>query len=335
MTNRRIVLASRPEGEPSASNFRLETTETAPLKDGEVLLQTRFLSIDPYMRGRMSDGPSYAAPVGIGEVMVGGTVCEVTESSFPGLQVGDFVGAFSGWQEYAVVPGKGLRKLDPEKGPVSLALSVLGMPGLTAYTGLLNIGAPKPGETVVVSAAAGAVGSLVGQIAKIKGCHVVGIAGGPEKCRYVVETLGFDACVDHRSPTLYDDLKAACQAGVDVYFENVGGKVLECVLPRMNDFSRMPVCGLISQYNLSELPPGPDRSAVLMRAVLTKRIHMQGFIVMDYVSQMADFLRDMSGWLRDGRIHYREDIVDGLENAPEALFGVLKGRNFGKMLVRL
>ncbi len=334
MTNRRVVLASRPEGEPSAANFRLETTETGALHEGDVLLRTLYLSIDPYMRGRMSDGPSYAAPVAIGEVMVGATVCEVVESQLPGLQPGQIVSAFTGWQEYAVVPGRGLRKLEPEKGPVSLALGVLGMPGLTAYTGLLNIGDPKQGETVVVSAAAGAVGAVVGQIAKLKGCRTVGIAGGPEKCRYVVEELGFDACVDHRSPTLYDDLKAACPAGVDVYFENVGGKVLESVLPRMNDFSRMPVCGLISQYNQTELPPGPDRTAVLMRAVLTRRIRIQGFIVLDYASQMSDFLRDVSGWLRDGKIRYKEDIVDGLENAPEALFGVLQGRNFGKMLVR-
>ena len=201
----------------------------------------------------MRDGPSYAAPVNIGEVMVGSTVCEVVESRTAGLEPGDIVSAFSGWQEYAVVAGRGLRRLDPARGPVSLALGVLGMPGLTAYTGLLNIGDPKPGETVVVSAASGAVGAVVGQIAKIKGCRVVGVAGGPEKCRYVVEDLGFDACVDHRSPTLYDDLKAVCPAGVDGYFENVGGKVLECVLPRMNDFGRMPVCGLISQYNLTEL----------------------------------------------------------------------------------
>ena len=334
MTNRRVVLASRPEGEPSADNFRLETSETAPVGEGEVLLRTLFLSIDPYMRGRMSDGPSYAAPVNIGEVMVGSTVCEVVESRTAGLEPGDIVSAFSGWQEYAVVAGRGLRRLDPARGPVSLALGVLGRPGLTAYTGLLNIGDPKPGETVVVSAASGAVGAVVGQIAKIKGCRVVGVAGGPEKCRYVVEDLGFDACVDHRSPTLYDDLKAVCPAGVDVYFENVGGKVLECVLPRMNDFGRMPVCGLISQYNLTELAPGGDRTAVLMRAVLTKRLRIQGFIVLDYASQMADFLRDVSGWLAEGRIRYKEDIVDGLENAPEALCGVLKGRNFGKMLVR-
>ncbi|HXJ43076.1 MAG TPA: NADP-dependent oxidoreductase [Bryobacteraceae bacterium] len=334
MQNRRIVLASRPEGEPTPDNFRLETVETAPLKEGEVLLRTLYLSLDPYMRGRMSDAPSYAEPVKIGEVMVGSTVSEVMESTVAGLQKGDTVTGFSGWQEYAVVPARGLRKLNPENGPVSLALGVLGMPGLTAYTGLLNIGNPKPGETVVVSAASGAVGAVVGQIAKIKGCRVVGVAGGEAKCQYVVEELGFDACVDHRSATLHDDLKAACPKGVDVYFENVGGKVLEAVLPRMNDFSRMPVCGLISQYNLTDLSPGPDRTAVLMRAVLTKRIRMQGFIVLDYASQMPDFLHDVATWLRDGKMKYKEDIVDGLDKAPEALIGVLNGRNFGKMLVR-
>jgi NADPH-dependent curcumin reductase CurA len=334
MTNRRIVLASRPDGEPKETNFRLETVDTGQPAEGEVLLRTLYLSIDPYMRGRMSDAPSYAAPVGIGEVMVGSTVAEVVESRAAALEPGDFVNAFSGWQEYAVVPGRGLRKLRPEQGPLSYALGVLGMPGLTAYTGLLNIGEPKSGETVVVAAASGAVGSVVGQIAKIKGCRVVGIAGGPEKCRYVVKDLGFDACVDHRSATFAEDLKGACSSGIDVYFENVGGKVLEAVLPLMNDFGRMPVCGLISQYNQAELPSGPDRTSLLMGAVLRKRLRIQGFIVTDYASQMPDFLHDVSGWLREGRIRYKEDVVEGLESAPAALLAVLAGRNFGKMLVK-
>jgi len=334
MINRRIVLASRPEGEPEAANFRLETEETLPLGEGQVLLKTLYLSIDPYMRGRMSDAPSYAPPVGIGQVMVGSTICEVLESRTPGIEPGDTVSAFTGWQEYAVVSGRGLRKLKPEAGPLSHHLGVLGMPGLTAYAGLLNIGAPKPGETVVVSSAAGAVGSVVGQIAKISKCRVVGIAGGPAKCAWVTEELGFDACVDHRSATLKDDLKAACPGGIDVYFENVGGKVLEAVLPLLNDFARMPVCGIVSQYNQSELPAGPDRTSVLMRAVLTRRLRLQGFIVTDFVSQLPDFLRDVSGWLSEGLIRYKEDIVDGLERAPEALMSVLSGRNFGKMLVR-
>jgi hypothetical protein len=335
MTNRRIVLASRPDGEPNESNFRLEAVNTGQPAEGEVLLRTLYLSIDPYMRGRMSDAPSYAAPVGIGEVMVGSTVAEVVESRAAALEPGDFVNAFSGWQEYAVVSGRGLRKLRPEQGPLSYALGVLGMPGLTAYTGLLNIGEPKSGETVVVAAASGAVGSVVGQIAKIKGCRVVGIAGGPEKCRHVVEDLRFDGCVDHRSATFAEDLKGTCSSGIDVYFENVGGKVLEAVLPLMNDFGRMPVCGLISQYNQSELPSGPDRTSVLLGAVLRKRLRVQGFIVTDYASQMPDFLHDVSGWLREGRIRYKEDVVEGLESAPAALLAVLAGRNFGKMLVKI
>jgi NADPH-dependent curcumin reductase CurA len=335
MTNRRIVLASRPDGEPNESNFRLEAVNTGQPAEGEVLLRTLYLSIDPYMRGRMSDAPSYAAPVGIGEVMVGSTVAEVVESRAAALEPGDFVNAFSGWQEYAVVSGRGLRKLRPEQGPLSYALGVLGMPGLTAYTGLLNIGEPKSGETVVVAAASGAVGSVVGQIAKIKGCRVVGIAGGPEKCRHVVEDLRFDGCVDHRRATFAEDLKGACSSGIDIYFENVGGKVLEAVLPLMNDFGRMPVCGLISQYNQSELPAGPDRTSVLLGAVLRKRLRVQGFIVTDYASQMPDFLHDVSGWLREGRIRYKEDVVEGLESAPAALLAVLAGRNFGKMLVKI
>jgi NADPH-dependent curcumin reductase CurA len=282
----------------------------------------------------MSDAPSYAPPVAIGQVMVGSTISEVLESRAPGIEPGDIVSGFTGWQEYAVVSGRGLRKLEPEGGPVSRYLGVLGMPGLTAYTGLLNIGTPKQGETVVVSAASGAVGSVVGQIAKIGKCRVVGIAGGPAKCAWVTEQLGFDACVDHWSASFKGDLKAACPGGVDVYFENVGGKVLEAVLPLLNDFARMPVCGLVSQYNQHELPAGPDRSPILMRTVLTKRLRLQGFIVSDFVSQLPDFLRDVSGWLGEGLIRYREDIVDGLERAPEALMSVLNGRNFGKMLVR-
>ncbi len=335
MTNKRIVLASRPVGEPAPENFRTESVELPALQEGQVLLKTLYLSLDPYMRGRMSDGPSYAAPVGIGETIVGGTVCEVVESKAETLTTGDVVAAFVGWQEYAVVPAKGLRKLDPSLGPVSASLGVLGMPGMTAWSGLLLLGQPKAGETVVVGAAAGAVGSAVGQIAKIKGCRVVGIAGGPEKCAHVVNDLGFDACVDHRSPTLATGLKDACPGGIDVYFENVGGKVFEAVLPRMNDFGRIPVCGLISQYNATELPPGPDRSPLLMRAVLTKRLMLRGFIVTDFMPHWGDFQREMSEWVRSGRIAYREQVVEGLDNAVEAFIGLLRGRNTGKMLVKL
>ena len=333
--NRRIVLASRPQGEPTDSNFRLEETDIPAPHEGEALVRALFLSLDPYMRGRMNAGPSYAPPVQVGEVMEGATVCQVVESKSDLLRSGDIVLAYTGWQEYAVVPAKGARKLDPNAGPLSAALGVLGMPGLTAYTGLLNIGQPKPGETVVVAAAAGAVGSVVGQIAKIKGCRAVGIAGGAEKCAFVSDELGFDACVDHRSPNFRSELKSACPDGVDIYFENVGGAVLEAVIPMMNLFGRVPVCGLIAHYNATAPPEGPNQVPQLMAAILTKRLTFRGFIVTDYASQAADFQRDMTGWMREGRIKYREDIVDGLENAVSAFQGLLRGRNFGKLLVRV
>jgi NADPH-dependent curcumin reductase CurA len=333
--NRRIVLASRPKGEPEDSNFRMEEGAIPSSGEGEVLLRTLFLSLDPYMRGRMNAGPSYAPPVEVGQVMEGATVSEVVESKAAHFRPGDRVLAYPGWQEYAVSPAKGLRKLDPSAAPVSTALGVLGMPGLTAYTGLLNIGQPKAGETVVVAAAAGAVGSIVGQIAKIKGCRAVGIAGGAEKCAYVRGELGFDACVDHRSPDLRHELKSACPDGIDIYFENVGGAVLEAVIPLLNLFARMPVCGLIAHYNASAPPEGPNQVPMLMAAILTRRLTLRGFIVTDYSSQAADFQRDMSAWIREGRIKYREDIVDGLENAVSAFQGLLHGRNFGKLLVRV
>ena len=333
--NRRIVLAARPTGEPKDSDFRLEETEIPRSGPGEMLLRTIHLSLDPYMRGRMSAAKSYAKPVEIGEVMTGGTVSEVVESNNPAFRQGDVVFGYSGWQEYAVTNGQGYRKLDSKAAPISTALGVLGMPGMTAYTGLLNIGQPKPGETVVVAAASGAVGSVVGQIAKIKGCRAVGIAGGKEKCDFVVKELGFDACVDHRRDDLEAVLQEACPKGIDVYFENVGGRVFEAVLPLLNPFSRVPVCGLIAQYNATELPPGPNKLPLLMRAVLSSRILLRGFIVWDYAAQQDDFLRDVASWIRDGRLKYREDFVDGLENAPRALIGLLKGENFGKLVVRV
>ena len=333
--NRRIVLASRPTGEPKESDFRMETVTLPPLQAGEVLLRTHYFSLDPYMRGRMNDGPSYAAPTAIGDVMPASSVCEVMESQASALRPGDVVAGFTGWQEFAVAKALGLRKLDPSGVPLSWHLGVLGMPGLTAYAGLLNIGAPKAGETVAVAAASGAVGSLVGQIAKIRGCRAVGIAGGPQKCAYVVDELGFDACVDHRSATFAADLKAACPAGIDVYFENVGGPVFEAVLPLLNNFARVPVCGLISQYNATALPSGPDRSNALLGAILVRRLLFRGFIVSDFIHQQAEFAKTMGGWLQEGRVRYREDIVDGLENAVAAFQGLLQGRNFGKLVVRL
>ena len=333
--NRQIILASRPHGEPSDDNFNLVETAVPEAGTGQMLLHTIYLSLDPYMRGRMSAVASYARPVEIGEVMEGGTVCAVVKSNLPGYETGDIVVARTGWQEYALSDGKGVRKVDPALGPISYAVGVLGMPGLTAYTGLLNIGKPQPGETLVVAAASGAVSSVVGQIAKIKGCRVVGIAGGEAKCRYVQEELGFDDCLDHRQHNLAERLQAACPKGIDIYFENVGGKVFDAVLPLLNNFARIPVCGLIAHYNATELPVGPDRVPLLMRNILVKRLTFRGFIVSDYGSQFPDFIADMCGWLREGRVKYREDITDGLENAPRELIGLLKGENFGKKIIRV
>ena len=334
-TNRRIVLAARPTGEPVPSDFRLETTPLPQPAEGQALLKTLYLSIDPYMRGRMNAGPSYAPPVGIGQIMGGAAVCEVLDSRTPELTPGDIVLSHTAWQDFAVADAQTLRRLDPSLAPVTTALGVLGMPGLTAYTGLLNIGQPKPGETVVVSAASGAVGSLVGQIARIQGARAVGIAGGPRKCAFVRDVLGFDACLDHRSPSFPADLQAACPQGIDVYFENVGGPVFQAVLPLLNPFARIPVCGLIAHYNATQLPPGPDRTPALMGPILTKRLTFRGFIVTDYFSQLPEFLTTVSAWLQEGRIHYREDIVEGLENAPTALIKMLQGRNFGKLIVKV
>jgi NADPH-dependent curcumin reductase CurA len=300
-----------------------------------MLLRTIYLSLDPYMRGRMNAGPSYAKAVEVGEVMEGRSVCEVVKSNVLHYNVGDIVLAGTGWQEFSLSDGNGVQKIDPSLGPISYALGVLGMPGLTAYTGLLNIGKPQSGETLVVAAASGAVGSVVGQIAKINGCRTIGIAGGERKCRYVKEELGFDACLDHKQPDLAERLKAACPSGIDIYFENVGGAVFDAVLPLLNNFARIPVCGLIAHYNATELPVGPNRVPQLMMATLVKRLTFRGFIVFDFASQYPDFVRDMSGWLRESRVKYREDITDGLENAPRELIGLLKGENFGKKIIRV
>jgi len=334
--NRRIVLASRPRGEPADADFRLETGDVPQPGPGQALLRTVYLSLDPYMRGRMSDAPSYAAPVELGQVMVGGTVCRVQASNLPGYAPGDWVLAQSGWQDYALSNGKDLLHLGAHPEHPSYALGVLGMPGCTAYMGLLDIGQPQAGETVAVAAATGAVGALVGQIAKIQGCRVVGIAGGAEKCRYAVEELGFDACLDHKAPGLAQRLAEAAPAGIDVYFENVGGAVFDAVLPLLNPRARVPVCGLISAYNATALPEGPDRLPLLMRAILTRRIRMQGFIVFsEYGHRFGEFRDAMGAWLAQGRIKYREDVVDGLENAPCGLIGLLRGENAGKRIVRV
>jgi NADPH-dependent curcumin reductase len=333
--NRQILLASRPGGEPSEENFKLAETEIPKPAPGQVLLRTIYLSLDPYMRGRMNPGPSYAPRVEIGEVMVGRSVCEVIESNVPDYRPGEIVLAASGWQDYSLANSEMVQKIDRSLGPISYALGVLGMPGLTAYTGLLNIGKPRPGETIVVAAASGAVGSVVGQIGKIKGCRVVGVAGGQQKCTFVQEELGFDICIDHRKPELGEKLKAACPNGIDIYFENVGGAVFDAVLPLLNNFARVPVCGLIAHYNDADLPPGPDRVPLLMRSILFKRLTFSGFIVMDHLSQFPEFVGEMAVWLREGRIKYREDVTDGLENAPRELIRLLKGGNFGKKIIRV
>ncbi len=333
--NHQILLAARPRGEPTLADFRLAESNMPEPGPGQMLLRTIYLSLDPYMRGRMNAGPSYAPPVEVGGVLEGEAVGEVVRSNLADYRNGDIVVARAGWQEYALSEGQGVRKVDPALGPISYALGVLGMPGMTAYAGLLNIGQPRPGETLVVAAASGAVGSVVGQIGKIKGCRVVGIAGGERKCRFAQEELGFDACLDHHQPDLGDRLKAACPQGIDIYFENVGGVVFEAVLPLLNNFARVPVCGLIAHYNATELPAGPNRVPPLMHSILVKRLTFRGFIVWDFATQRPDFLKDVSGWLREGRLKYREDITDGLENAPRELIGLLKGENFGKKLIRV
>jgi len=335
-SNRSIVLNARPHGAPTAATFNLKDGALPVPQAGQLLLRTLYLSLDPYMRGRISDAPSYAAPVALGAVMVGATVARVVSSLNPGFAPGDLVLGSSGWQDYALSDGAGLSKLDSGMKQPSTALGILGMTGFTAYMGLLDIGQPKAGETVVVAAASGAVGGTVGQIAKIKGARAVGIAGGAEKCRYVVEELGFDACIDHRAADFAQQLAAACPSGIDVYFENVGGAVFDAVLPLLNVHARVPVCGLIANYNATALPAGPDRLGLLTRTILTKRIKMQGFIIFDdYGHRYGEFFDQMSAWLKEGKITFREDIVDGLENAPQAFIGLLEGKNFGKLVVRV
>ena len=328
--NRQIVLRRRPVGMPTPGDFELVESPLPAPKDGEILSRTIYLSLDPYMRGRISGARSYAQSVEPGQVIVGGTVGLVLESRCPGLARGDVVLGYAGWQSHAVAAGVAVRKLDPGVAPVSTALGVLGMPGMTAYVGLLDIGQPKPGETVVVSAASGAVGSAVGQIARIKGARAVGIAGSQDKCNYVVGELGFDACVNYKRGDLGVSLREACPGGIDVYFENVGGDVLRAVMPLLNMNARIPLCGLISEYNATETVPGPN-----LRPLLFNRVLVKGFIVSDHLARLPDFLKDCGGWLREGRLKHREDIVVGLEKAPEAFIGLLEGKNFGKLLVRV
>lgn len=329
--NMQVLLASRPAGWVKESDFRIVETAIPAVGDGQVLVKNLYLSLDPYMRGRMNDTRSYAAKVEIGQVMTGETVGEVIESKNPKFKPGDTVAGRVGWQRYALSDGSELRKVDPKLVPISTYLGVVGMPGVTAWIGLLDIGQPKPGETVVVSAASGAVGSVVGQLAKMKGCHVVGVAGGQEKCAYVTKELGFDRCIDHRAGALDRQLAEATPKGIDVYFENVGGPLLDAVLMRCNPFARIPLCGMVSQYNATD-----DRYGVKnLTMAVGMRIKLQGFIVSDRMERWPEALKELGQGVRDGKIKYRETVTEGLENAPRAFIGLLKGENFGKQLVKL
>ena len=334
--NRKFVLAERPRGEPDDDTLRLEVEVRPEAGEGQMLLRNEYLSLDPYMRGRMSDAPSYAAPVAIGEVMIGGTVSQVVSSDVKGFEEGDWVVAFGGWQDYALSDGTGVINLGKQPRNPSWALGVLGMPGLTAWAGLTRIGQPKAGETLVVAAASGPVGATVGQVGKILGLHVVGIAGGARKCAHVVDTLGFDACIDHKADGFPAALKAALPDGIDIYFENVGGAIFDAVMPLLNPCARIPVCGVISQYNATSLPDGPDRVNLLLGMILRKRMTMRGFIVFDDFGHLyPEFAKQMGDWVAQGKVQYREEIINGLEQAPRAFVGLLKGEAFGKRVIRL
>jgi NADPH-dependent curcumin reductase CurA len=328
--NKQVLLASRPQGAVTEANFRFVEVPVGKPGPGEVLVRNEWLSLDPYMRGRMSDAKSYAKSAEIGEVMVGQTVGEVIESHDPTFKPGDKVLTPLGWQLYGIASAKDLTKIDAKRAPASYYLGILGMPGITAWFGLLEIGQPKPANTVVISAASGAVGSIVGQLARIKGCRVVGIAGGKTKCDYVVNELGFDACIDYKAGNLLADLREHCPSGVDVDFENVGGVILDTVLRVMNLFSRVVVCGLIAEYSSTE-PYGYK----MLRSVLVNRIKMQGMIFLDWKDRYGEALEGLSGYLAEGRLKYRESIVEGIDNAPKGLIALLKGENFGKQLVKL
>lgn len=339
ITNRKIQLRNRPFGEPTGQEFEMVRADLPPLADGEVLRRTIFLSLDPYMRGRMNAGKSYADPVEIGQVMCAGTVSQIVESRSPDYQPGEFVLGSDGWQEYAVSAPAGLIKLAPagkpglgpdHAWPLSYALGVLGMPGMTAYVGMVDIGRPKPGETVLVSGAAGAVGSVAGQIAKIHGSRVIGIAGSPEKCQFVTGELGFDGCIDYKNEHLLRGLRRHCPNGIDVYFDNVGGPTLDTVLRQINVHARIPVIGLISQYNATELTAGPN-----LFPVLTKRLLIQGMIVSDHEDRRDAFLKDMTTWLAQGKVKFRETVVQGLDHAVEAFIGLFHGDNIGKLIVQV
>ena len=329
--NRAWTMESRPTGEPTAQNFRLLESPVQGPKHGEVLIRTLYMSLDPYMRGRMRSGPSYATPLEPGDVMTGEVVARVEQSESPSYSAGDIVRAHIGWQEWAAVPAHTVSRVDPSLGPISTAVGVLGMPGLTAYFGLLEIGKPKAGDTLVVSAASGAVGAVVGQIGKINGCRVIGVAGSDEKCAYVVEELGFDTAVNYRTQDVSAEFARLCPDGIDVYFDNVGGPVSDAVFDNLAEKARIAICGQISQYNAIDPPQGPRNLGVLLRT----RSKAEGFLVFQFDRQHEVGRARLAGWIKDGRLKYREDIVDGFENAPSAFIGLLRGENFGKRLVRV
>ncbi|MGE3291109.1 MAG: NADP-dependent oxidoreductase [Geminicoccaceae bacterium] len=334
-SSRRVLLVRRPNGPPVPEDFRLDETSLPPLRSGEVLVRTIWLSLDPYMRGRMNDAPSYVPPTQLGEPMPGECVGQVEASRADGLAAGEFVRGYGGWQNRFALPADKLTRLDPAEAPLSTALGVLGMPGHTAYAGVHAVAKVEPGETVVVGAASGAVGAIAGQLARIAGCRVVGVAGGPDKCRYVSEELGFDVCLDRREPDLAGRLKAACPDGVDVYIELVGGDLLWSLLPLLNLHARISVIGAVAWYNLPSLPESPDRSPLLWRTILTKRLRVEGTLVYDFAALEPEFRRTCTPLVHDGKLKFKEDVVEGLENAPQALIGLLEGRNVGKLLVQV
>ena len=334
--NRQIKLASRPNGEPKANNFEMVSADLPTPKDNEMLLRTVYLSLDPYMRGRMSDAKSYADPLEVGDVIMGATVAQVVESNIDKFAKGDLVVSNSGWQDYSVSTGEGVLKLDKNMANPSYGLGVLGMPGFTGYMGLTDIGKPQKGETLVVAAATGPVGATVGQVGKHYGVRSIGVAGGKEKCDFAVNELGFDICIDHHADDFADQLKVACPDGIDIYYENVGGKVFDAVMPLLNAHARIPVCGLVSQYNLTELPDGKDRISILMGLILRQRLTVKGFIIFEeYGDHFPKFLKTMGEMLASGEVKTKEHMVDGLDQAPDAFVGMLNGDNFGKTVIKV
>lgn len=330
MNNRQVLLACRPGGWPSESDFRLVDAEVAAPADGQVVVRNRYLSLDPYMRMRMNDTPSYAPKAELGAVMVGGTVGDVVETRSSRLRVGDTVTGLLGWQHYGVEDAARLRRIDQPVEPLSIHLGALGMPGVTAWVGLDLVGPLEPGNTVVISAASGAVGSVAGQIARRRGCRTIGIAGGADKCRYAVAELGFDACIDYKTDDIAAALAAACPKGIDVYFDNVGGRIFDLVLERLNPFARIALCGQVSQYNETE--PYAARN---LRSLLVNRVKLQGFIVSDHMQLWAPALKELTQWYREGTLRYRETVAEGLENAPQAFIAMLRGDKIGKQIVKL